>query len=143
MRVYSYGGVVIWKDKVLICHPTNRSGKVTLESMYWRLPKGGKSDDENPEEAAIREVFEETGVKCEIISLIGNTTPYKTTKNKRRVTKVAVFYEMQPVTITKFIPNREMDEIKWVTFNELPNYLVEREYDIVRQCFEQKKKSFW
>ena len=37
----------------------------------WALPGGGLEDDETPEQAAIRETFEETGYHIEIEKLVG------------------------------------------------------------------------
>ena len=35
--------------------------------IYWTLPGGGVENDENPEEAAIREAFEEANLHIKII----------------------------------------------------------------------------
>lgn len=37
----------------------------------WYLPKGKKNGSETPRETAIREVYEETGIKARIISQLG------------------------------------------------------------------------
>ena len=37
------------------------------ERLLWSLPKGHIEDGESPEQAAIREVEEETGIKSEIV----------------------------------------------------------------------------
>lgn len=40
---------------------------------YWTVPGGQKEGDETPEEAAIREVFEETGFDIRSVSLFAQT----------------------------------------------------------------------
>src|SRR3954468_11185954 len=50
----SYGGVVVRGDEVLVITPTGRT--------VTGLPKGGMEAGESPEQAAAREVREETGV---------------------------------------------------------------------------------
>src|SRR3954453_15184720 len=50
----SYGGVVVPGDEVLVIPPTGRT--------VTGLPKGGMEAGETPEQAAAREVREETGV---------------------------------------------------------------------------------
>src|SRR3954463_14476840 len=50
----SYGGVVVRGDEVLVITPTGRT--------VTGLPKGGMEAGETPEQAAAREVREETGV---------------------------------------------------------------------------------
>ena len=41
------------------------------ERLLWSLPKGHIEDGESPEQAAIREVAEETGIKSEITRSLG------------------------------------------------------------------------
>ncbi len=65
-RTESYGGVVVRRtevgDEVLLIRPRTDDGKVV-----WALPKGMKEDGETPEQAAAREVVEETGIQAEIV----------------------------------------------------------------------------
>ncbi|MCE3278531.1 MAG: hypothetical protein K0S44_722 [Bacteroidetes bacterium] len=44
-------------NKILICHATNSSWKT------WSIPKGIKDEGEEEQDAAIRELEEETGIK--------------------------------------------------------------------------------
>lgn len=48
---------------------------VNNQSPYY-LPKGQPNDEESPEETALREVYEETGIRSRIISSLG-TVRYK------------------------------------------------------------------
>ena len=57
-------GIVIIKDKkILLCHPTNSSWNGTFS-----FPKGQLDKNETPKEAAIRETFEEVGIKFDDIT---------------------------------------------------------------------------
>jgi len=58
-----YGGVIIDPDtgKVLMRQPSSAS-----YGNRWTLAKGGADEGETPQEAALREVEEETGMKCKI-----------------------------------------------------------------------------
>lgn len=51
----SCGVIIMNNDKILLCHATGQS--------HWDLPKGGLDDGELPIEAAVRECFEETGLR--------------------------------------------------------------------------------
>ncbi len=60
-RVYSAGGVVFYKKSILLLKKENGS---------WVLPKGHIEIGEKKEEAALREVHEEAGVKAEILEYL-------------------------------------------------------------------------
>src|SRR4051794_22397561 len=59
---FSAGGIVQDGDKLLMVQVEN------LEKLrLWTFPKGHIEKDETPEQAALREVEEETGFRCEIV----------------------------------------------------------------------------
>ena len=60
---FSAGGVVVRGDEMIVIVPVKRAsdGRRVLG-----LPKGHLDGDETPEEAARREVAEETGVQAEL-----------------------------------------------------------------------------
>ncbi|MEA3397034.1 MAG: NUDIX domain-containing protein [Chloroflexota bacterium] len=70
-KVWDVGaaGAVIQADKVLLVHRIY--GK-----QVWALPGGFARQDELLDEAAVREVCEETGIQAEVLSLIGARTCY-------------------------------------------------------------------
>lgn len=60
MRVFTYeraGAVVVDGDHVLLC-----SSQAPGEPRWWHFPGGGIEPGETPAEAAVRELFEETGL---------------------------------------------------------------------------------
>ena len=64
-EVFSAGGIVYYKDKILMLRKKNGD---------WVLPKGRIEDGETLEETAIREVKEETNVDAIILDYIGITS---------------------------------------------------------------------
>ena len=62
----SYGGIFINKDGMILM----RKPKGEFGGQRWTFAKGGADKGESPEEAALREVEEETGIKGNIISEI-------------------------------------------------------------------------
>ena len=70
-KVWDVGaaGAVVQAGKVLLVHRTY--GK-----RVWTLPGGFARHDERLDEAAVREVCEETGIQAEVLSLIGARTRY-------------------------------------------------------------------
>ena len=62
-NIWSAGGVIIFEEKIIICHRKK-------ENLFC-LPKGTPENDESPEQTALREVYEETGLLPKIINQIG------------------------------------------------------------------------
>lgn len=84
---FSAGGVLFKDGKVLLIK--NPSG-------VWTLPKGLVEEGEEPKETALREVWEETGIRGRILSEIGHIT-YWYMKEKQKVRKRVVYYLMEYV----------------------------------------------
>ena len=62
----SYGGVVLDDEgRVLLREPRNH-----FDRYVWTFAKGEPNEDETPEETALRETLEETGVGCEIVGRV-------------------------------------------------------------------------
>ena len=75
----------------------------------WSLPKGKLADGESFEDAALREVLEETGFECELGQEL---EPARYTDRKGR-DKVVRFWLMRP-TGGRFEPGDEVDELRWL-----------------------------
>ena len=84
----------------------------------WTFPKGKLDEGETFEEAALREVLEETGMKCEVIRFIG-TTNYTHRKGKAKI----VAYYLMAADEVEFIPNDEVDELVWLAIEEVRGHL--------------------
>lgn len=56
MKTYSAGIAFVYKNKLLLAHPTGQNDKM------WGIPKGKIEKDETYLQAAIRETYEELGI---------------------------------------------------------------------------------
>jgi len=63
--VRAAGGLVVRDDTVLLVHRPKYDD--------WTFPKGKAEDGESDEDCALREVREETGLSCELVSPAGVT----------------------------------------------------------------------
>ena len=63
--VQQAGGIIVWRDRIVL--------RRTLVGE-WVFPKGWIDPGETPEQAAIREVREETGVRAEIVAHAGDAS---------------------------------------------------------------------
>ena len=79
----------------------------------WSIPKGKLDRGESFEDAALREVREETGLRCRLLQEL---EPARYEDHKGRP-KLVRYWLMEPVEDTGFTPDDEVDELRWV---ELP-----------------------
>ena len=96
----------------------------------WSLPKGKLDEGEGFEEAALREVEEETGIRCRITGPLGDTT-YKDRKDRDKLVR---YFEMAPES-GEFTPNDEVDELRWVSPADATDLLT---YEFDRELVENK-----
>lgn len=82
----------------------------------WSLPKGKLEDGESWEEAAVREVEEETGLRCEIDGEAGGTQ-YAVAAGPKEVR----YFRMTVDGDAR--PQNEVDELRWVTPEEAASLL--------------------
>jgi 8-oxo-dGTP diphosphatase len=75
----------------------------------WSYPKGKLEEGETFEDAAQREVLEETGLICRLLRFVGHTD-YIDRKGRPKV----VAYWVMAAEAGTFSPNEEVDELRWV-----------------------------
>lgn len=91
----------------------------------WTLPKGKVEPNEEPLQAAIREVREETGCEVECQSFAGEIR-YEV----HGIPKVVLFWRMSLVRQEPLEPNDEIAEASWVP---LPEAIARMTYDSERE----------
>lgn len=97
MEEISCGGVVMHRGRVLLLKKFNGQ---------WVLPKGRIEAGETKEEAAVREVEEETGTRAEIQKYIGYIKYSYTIHGSTQIFKTVHFYYMHPIE-SRLVPQRE------------------------------------
>jgi 8-oxo-dGTP pyrophosphatase MutT (NUDIX family) len=76
----------------------------------WTLPKGKLEPGETHEQAALREVEEETGLACEL----GRELPSTGYRDGKGRPKVVRYWAMRPLG-GAFSPDHEVDEVRWAS----------------------------
>jgi len=76
----------------------------------WSFPKGKREAGETDEQCAVREVEEETGLRC---TLGRELLPQRYLDAKHRP-KIVRYWEMRVIGERPFTPNDEIDEVTWL-----------------------------
>lgn len=115
----SAGGFVVSKTnptEVALMARFNRGGK-----LEWCIPKGHLEDQETKEQAAIREVFEETGLEAEITEYLGEVS-YQFSQSGKKVAKTVHVFLMKQTggkLSLEHDPHKEASELEWVRVEQL------------------------
>ena len=133
--VEAAGGVVEKDNHTLLIF---RLGK-------WDLPKGKLDKGESIKECALREVEEETGVRCELGSKVCHTW-HTYTRNKKYVLKKTSWYAMRCLDDSKMSPQNDegIDDVRWMNLNQMREALYNSYRTIryvVREYHELLKES--
>jgi 8-oxo-dGTP pyrophosphatase MutT (NUDIX family) len=100
-RIEAAGGVVVRDGQVALVHRPRYDD--------WTLPKGKLDQGESFEEAAVREVQEETGLRARAVRELPATS-YRVGGRP----KVVRYWLMEVEHEGPFEPNNETDELRWV-----------------------------
>jgi 8-oxo-dGTP diphosphatase len=127
--VIEAAGGVLWRDG-----GAGREFAVIHRPKYddWTLPKGKLEEGETHEQAAVREVGEETGYQVELGSRLGAIGYLHRARPKR-----VEYWGMRAVDGT-FVGNREVDELRWLHLDAARRLLTyERDRDVLDRFVEQ------
>jgi len=128
------GGVVLKRDgdrgtRVAVIHRP--------KYMDWSLPKGKLEKGESFKEAALREVEEETGFRCEE----GKELPSVSYLDRKARSKLVRYWLMEPIK-GKFEPHGEVDELRWATGREAQELLTyDHDRALVRRALRGDRLS--
>ncbi len=78
----------------------------------WAFPKGKAEKGESDEECALREVEEETGLRCALGDPVAETSYV----DNRGRPKTVLYFAMQPIEGT-FSPHTEIDDARWLSID--------------------------
>jgi 8-oxo-dGTP diphosphatase len=120
MTIEAAGGVVLRDGRVVLVHRPRYDD--------WSLPKGKLDPGETAEQAAVREVEEETGLRCRPLRELPSIG-YRDNKDRpKRVRYWLMEVEHDP----GFGPNDETDELRWLALDDARALLTyERDRDVL------------
>jgi 8-oxo-dGTP diphosphatase len=101
-EVKAAGGVVVRDGRVCVVHRPRYDD--------WTLPKGKLDRGESFEDGALREVWEETGLRCRLGREL-EAVRYRDHKGRPKVVR---YWLMEPLEDQGFTPNDEVDDVRWL-----------------------------
>jgi 8-oxo-dGTP diphosphatase len=121
-EVKAAGGVVIGEDgRVALVHRPRYDD--------WAFPKGKLDPGESWEGAALREVEEETGLRCRLGDELSPTS-YRDPKGRAKVVR---YWRMEPLD-GEFTASHEVDELRWVSLEDASALLsYEHDRELLRE----------
>ncbi|HEX2297341.1 MAG TPA: NUDIX hydrolase [Pseudonocardiaceae bacterium] len=115
----SAGGLVVdsANSKAALIGRIDRRGR-----LLWSLPKGHIEEGETPEQAAVREVAEETGLAAAVVATLGSID-YWFVADDRRVHKTVHHFLLRAYGGELSDADVEVAEVAWVPLPELQKRL--------------------
>ena len=95
---------------------------LTGKRILWSLPKGHIEEGETPEQAAIREVAEETGITSSITKSLG-VIDFWFMAGGKRIHKTVHHFMFTEVGGTLLAQESEVDEVSWFPLSEIVDRL--------------------
>jgi 8-oxo-dGTP pyrophosphatase MutT (NUDIX family) len=140
-REFSAGGVLVKRVRGRPVMAAIRPGG--KPEGVWALPKGNLDPGERPEQTAVREVFEETGVHGRVVEKLGDVKYTYTRRGGVRVFKIVSFYLLRAGRgrlgeIEERI-RVEVAEARWLPLDEAPRLLA---YGGEREMVEKARARF-
>jgi len=158
VREFSAGGVVIRRTEtaweVAVIEPQRENTAISAgksrqkrsQKVVLALPKGLVDQGEKPEAAALREVFEETGIKAVPVTKLGDIKYFymRTWSDNERVFKIVSFYLLEYASgdIDGISPEMrvEVKRALWIPLEEAARKLSYRsEKEMVTRAMEYLK----
>jgi 8-oxo-dGTP pyrophosphatase MutT (NUDIX family) len=117
IREFSAGGVVVRRMR-----GRPYVAVVRVRDQILALPKGHPDGDESAEEAARREVREETGIEAEVVERLGDVK-YWYVRGGERVMKIVAFFLFRYRSGSVEDHDHEVEEALWIPLEEAPRRL--------------------
>lgn len=108
-------------------------------SAHWGFPKGHIEKGETPEQTALREVLEETGLKIELLPEFTSRSEYTI---QGKVEKNVTIFLAKALTNIVRLQEEEIDGFKWLGYNDAMKTLkFENDKSILRKAFAFMQKN--
>jgi 8-oxo-dGTP pyrophosphatase MutT (NUDIX family) len=106
----------------------------------WSLPKGKRDPAETDEQCAVREVYEETGLRCHLEDEL-LPTAYTDARGRDKVVR---YWSMTVEGERPFVAGEEIDEVRWLAVDDAVELLsYDRDVEVVRSFTTTGVRGLW
>ncbi len=135
---FAAGGVVLRGDDVAVIVPVKRADE---GGRVLGLPKGHPAGDETPEQAARREVMEETGLQVELIAPLGEIR-YTYGRRSGPVDKRVAFFLFHYLSGDLADHDHEIEDARWMPLEQAVETLTyDGEREMVRRAMSRSSQD--
>jgi len=124
---YSAGIIVVKDGECLLVH--------SKENEEWGFPKGHLEEGETEEEAAQRELHEESGVTAELVEGFKEQVHYRV--HQGNTPKRATYFLGRAVSESERTHKDEIDDVRWSTYEEAYTLLP---HDDLKEALEKAQR---
>ncbi|HXG64382.1 MAG TPA: NUDIX hydrolase [Blastocatellia bacterium] len=104
----------------------------------WSFPKGGLDEGETFEQAALREVREETGIECRVVRPLASVRYRYRTRSGAERPKLVHYFLMEPTGGFPQPQEGEVDLVEWVPAKDaLTRLSYERDREILEEVLKR------
>ena len=137
-REFSAGGIVFNnKGQILLI---NNAALRDPQKSYWGFPKGHIQEGEKSQDAAVREVEEETGLDVKVLEKIGDSK-YVFTMEGEKIFKVVVMFLMKAMNEEIKIQTEELLAADWFNPEEARDKIsFTKDRELLKQALERFKQ---
>lgn len=118
--------IIVYDGRVLMARRREREGK-----LLWAFPGGGIEAGESPEEAAVREVSEEVGLKVEAVQVLGDRVHPQSGVHMTYVACSVISGE------ASVVDEEELAEVLWLELVQIPQYVPWGLFDKVQAYLDE------
>ncbi|OGH14249.1 MAG: hypothetical protein A2860_02825 [Candidatus Levybacteria bacterium RIFCSPHIGHO2_01_FULL_37_33] len=141
---FSAGGIVVKEEAnkmfILVAQHSQHHGWVFPKGLIEKKESGIRNQEsgrETKEEAALREVEEETGIKSKIIKPLQPVTYWYNFEGSK-IKKTVYYFLMEYVSGDTKNHDWEMENVEWIDIDEVENKLT---YKSDKQVWQEAKKE--
>ena len=131
-RITSDSVVVNEKNEILLVKRDHSPYK-----NRWALPGGFVEKGETVEKAAIRECLEETGIRTEVLDLLG---VYSNPRRDPRGHVVSLIFQMKPLS-SKTKTSKETSDVRFFALDKVPKNLAADHGKILQDALKKIAKN--